>query len=142
MCGKDGRGQVCWHCYVNLKNNTFYGLSQGPKQFPTDDPRLCNLCNTCRIGCKVPNYTHKRKKKCMGFYSSAEERFWFLSMYIFWNVINRTILWQCFNQIATCLQYWKVSLFTNVLWNIFLTLTNNQPCLQTQYIQNNIVAHV
>lgn len=141
MCGKDGRGQVCWHCYVNLKNNTFYGLCQGPKQFPTDDPRLCNLCNTCRIGCKVPNYTQE-EEKMYWILLECRRAFLILCMYIFWNVKNLTILWQCFNQIATCLQYWKVSLFTNVLWNVFLSLTNNQLCLQTQYIQNNIVAHV
>lgn len=141
MCGKDGRGQVCWHCYVNLKNNTFYGLCQGLKQFPTDEPCMCNLCNTCRIGCKVPNYTQE-EEKMYWILLECRRAFLILCMYIFWNVINLTILWQCFNQIATCLQYWKVSLFTNVLWNVFLSLTNSQLCLQTQYIQNNIVAHI
>lgn len=80
MCGKDGRGHVCWNCYVNLKNNTFYGLCQGLKQFPTD------VCNTCRIGCKVPNYTHMDEKKymwCEHVYACAEECISFTPLHVY-----------------------------------------------------------
>lgn len=144
MCGKDGRGHVCWNCYVNLKNNTFYGLCQGLKQFPTDDPLMCNLCNTCRIGCKVPNYTHMDEKKymwCEHVYACAEECISFTPLHVYhlkYHKSNNTL--PAFQ--SNSHKYWQVSNLTSILWNVFSTLTNNQPCLQTQYIQNNKVPHI